>query len=115
MTVEVTNQPPEFESTRYAFKLRENVDGSRKPVDLGAVAASDADGDEVSYGLAVGDRLRFTVGRRDGMVRDAGPTIVNVNEPPEAEDDEAATDEDHESAGAPNSWRQSRQRSLRWR
>lgn len=97
-------------------------------------------------GLAVGDRLRFTVGRRDGMVRDAGPgedfesepneyepsvrapvphgaavevrvvaTIVNVNEPPEAEDDEAATDEDHESAGAPNSWRQSRQRSLRWR
>ena len=125
VTVEVTNQPPEFERTRYAFELRENIAGSRQPVDLGAVAASDPDGDEVTYELAVGDRSRFTVGARDGMVGYAGPgedfesepneyklsvrardpygaaakvrvvvTVVNVNEPPQAEDDEVATDED---------------------
>ncbi len=73
VTVEVTNQPPEFESTRYAFELRENIDGSRRPVDLGTVAAPDPDGDEVTYELAVGDRSRFTVGARDGIVRYVGP------------------------------------------
>ena len=120
-----TNGAPAFHASEYAFELRENIDGSRQPVDLGAVAASDPDGDEVTYELAVGDRGRFAVGRRDGMVRYVGPgeyfesepnryrlsvrardphgaavtarvvvTIVNVNELPEAKDDEAVTDED---------------------
>ena len=125
VTVEVANEPPAFESSAYAFELRENVDGTRRPVDLGQVTARDPDGDGLEYGLASGDRSRFEVGARDGAVRYIGPgedfeseanhyelavrardpygaraevgvavTITNVNEPPEAKDDEAATDED---------------------
>ena len=125
VTVEVTNSPPAFESSEYAFELRENVDGSGQPADLGAVAAEDPDGDALTYALAAGDRERFAIGEQDGAVRYVGPgedfeaepnryeltvrgsdaygaaaearmvvTIVNVNELPEAEDDEAATRED---------------------
>ena len=125
MTVEVANEPPAFESSAYAFELRENVEGTRRPVDLGRVTARDPDGDELTYELASGDRSRFEVGARDGKVRYIGPgedfesdatryelavrardpygaraeasvavTITDVNEPPEAKDDEAATDED---------------------
>lgn len=125
VTVEVANEPPAFESSEYAFELRENVDGTRRPVDLGRVTARDPDGDELTYELASGDRSRFEVGARDGALRYMGPgedfeseatryelavrardphgaraevgvavTITNVNEPPEAKDDEAATDED---------------------
>ncbi len=125
VTVEVANEPPAFESSAYAFELRENVEGTRRPVDLGRVTARDPDGDELTYELASGDRSRFEVGARDGEVRYIGPgedfesdatryelavrardpygaraeaavavTITDVNEPPEAKDDEAATDED---------------------
>ena len=121
-----TNGRPAFASSRYAFELPENADGSRRPVDLGAVTAEDPDGDELTYELASGDRSRFSVRSRDGTVRYVGTgedfegerkryemrvrardphgaaaetrvavKITNVNEPPEAEDDEAATDEDH--------------------
>ncbi len=124
-TVGVKNRTPAFESSEYALELRENMDGSRKPVGLGAVAASDPDGDELTYGLASGDRERFAVGSGDGAVRYVGRgedferepnryeltlsaqdphggaaealvvvSVVNVNEPPALEDDEAATDED---------------------
>ena len=125
VTVEVANRPPVFESSEYALELRENVDGSRRPVDLGAVTASDPDGDELTYDLASGDGSRFKAAGRDGVVRYAGPgedfesepnryelvlrardpygaeaearvvvSVVNVNEAPEAADDEAVTDED---------------------
>ena len=125
VTVEVGNEPPAFESSEYAFELRENVEGARRPVDLGRVTARDPDGEELTYELASGDRSRFEVGARDGAVRYVGPgedfesetnryelavrardphgavaevgvavTVTNVNEPPEAKDDEAATDED---------------------
>ncbi len=129
VTIEVTNQPPNeppaFESSEYGFELLENADGSRTPVDVGAVAAADPEGDELIYEVASGDRARFTVGARDGVVRyvgagedfESGPTrfelavrardphdaeaealvvvtVIDVNEPPEAMDDEAATDED---------------------
>ena len=123
--VEVANEPPAFESSEYAFELGENIDGSRRPVGLGEVAATDLDGDELTYELASGDRSRFEVGARDGALRYIGPgedfesevkryelavrvrdpygaeaevgvavTITNMNEPPQANDDEAATDED---------------------
>ncbi len=123
--VEVANEPPAFESSEYAFELAENIDGSRRPVALGEVAATDLDGDELTYELASGDRSRFEVGARDGALRYIGPgedfeseakryeltvrvrdpygaeaevgvavTITNMNEPPQANDDEAATDED---------------------
>ena len=125
VTVRPVNDAPAFESSEYDFELRENVDGGRRPVDLGSVAAEDPDGDEPSYKLVSGAGSRFTVGERDGVVRYAGSgedfesgptryelavrardpdgaaaearvrvTVVDVNEPPEAEDDEAATDED---------------------
>ena len=125
VTVGVENRPPAFEPSEYALELRENMDGSRQPVGLGTVVASDPDGDELTYELASGDLERFAVGSGDGAVRYVGPgedfelepnryeltlfaqdphggaaealvvvTVVNVNEPPESEDDEAATDED---------------------
>ena len=125
VTVGVTNRPPAFESSEHALELRENLDGSRQPVGLGTVAASDPDGDALTYELASGDLERFAVGSGDGAVRYVGPgedfelepnryeltllaqdphggsaealvvvTVVDVNEPPALEDDEAATDED---------------------
>ena len=125
VAVEVVNARPAFEASESAFELRENTDGSREPVDVGAVAAADPDGDELTYELAAGDPSRFTVGARDGAVRYVGPgedfesestryeltvrardpydaeaeasvvvTVVDVNERPEAVDDEAATGED---------------------
>ncbi len=125
VTVEVANEPPAFESSEYVFELRENVDGTSRPVELGQVTARDPDGDGLEYGLASGDRSRFAVGARDGALRYIGPgedfesettryelvahardrygaraevgvavVITNVNEPPVAKDDEAATDED---------------------
>ena len=71
--VEVANEPPAFESSEYAFELGENIDGSRRPVALGEVAATDLDGDELTYELASGDRSRFEVGARDGALRYIGP------------------------------------------
>ena len=131
VVVEVTNAPPAFASSGHAFELRAGLDGSRRPVDLGAVTAEDPDGDELTYELASGDRSRFAVGAGDGAVRYVGPgedfesgpgryelavrardpygasaearvtvTVVDVNEPPVAMDDEAATDEDRAVAVA---------------
>ena len=131
VVVEVTNAPPAFASSEHALELREGLDGSRRPVDLGAVTAEDPDGDELTYELASGDRSRFAVGAGDGAVRYVGPgedfesgpgryelavrardpygasaearvtvTVVDVNEPPVAMDDEAATDEDRAVAVA---------------
>ena len=70
---EVSNEPPAFKSSMYTFELRENVDGSRRPVGLGTVAAEDPEGAELTYELASGDRERFTVGARDGVLRYVGP------------------------------------------
>ena len=125
VAVEVTNAPPAFDEPSYTFELRENVDGRPRPVALGAVAAGDPDGDEVTYALASGAAARFAVGAEGGAVTYVGPgedfetepnrydltvrvrdpygaealaqivvEVTNVNEPPAAEDDEAATDED---------------------
>ena len=119
------NEPPVFEEASYTFELRENEDGRRRPVALGAVEAEDPDGDAVTYSLAVGDPERFAVGSGDGAVSYVGSgedyesepnryeltvrardphgaaarvrvvvVVVDVNEPPEAEDDEASTVED---------------------
>ena len=41
VTVGVKNRSPAFEASEYALELRENVVGSRQPVGLGTVAASD--------------------------------------------------------------------------
>ena len=81
VTVEVANRPPVFESSEYALELRESVDGSRRPVDLGAVTASDPDGDELTYDMTFGDGSRFKAAGRDGMVRYAGPGEDFESEP----------------------------------
>ena len=62
------NEAPSFESSSYAFELEENVDGSAQSVRLGAVSATDPDGDELTYALASGDSTRFAVGVRNGAV-----------------------------------------------
>ena len=125
VSVQVTNAPPAFGQPSYTFELRENEDGRRRAVALGAVVAEDPDGDEVSYSLVGGVAERFAVGARDGTVTYVGAgedyerepnryeltlrardphgaeartqvvvEVTNVNEPPAAEDDEAATAED---------------------
>ena len=42
-------------------------------VDLGAMSAQDPDGDALRYGIVFGDRERFEVGERDGVVWYVGP------------------------------------------
>ena len=81
VTIEVVNEPPAFDSSEYAFKLRENVDGSRQPVVVGSVVSEDPDGDELGYELASGDASRFAVGERDGVLRYGGPGEDFESEP----------------------------------
>ena len=72
VTVEVVNRAPAFEASVYRFELAENLDGSRQSVHLGQVAASDPDGDELTYDVLGGDREHFRVGSRDGVVKYVG-------------------------------------------
>ena len=95
------NEPPAFEPSEYAFELRENVDGSAEPVALGAVAAADPDGDEVSYALASGDATRFAVGSADGAVTYVGPGEDFETEPNVYELTVSASDPDGAAAEAP--------------
>ena len=123
--VEVVNRAPAFGQPFHGFRLSENVDGRERPADVGQVMASDPDGDALTYELASGDRERFAVGARDGVVRYVGRgedfetepnrfelvvrardgfggdartevavEVTDVNEAPEAVDDEAVTPED---------------------
>ncbi|MYJ39874.1 MAG: tandem-95 repeat protein [Gemmatimonadetes bacterium] len=73
VTVDVFNSPPAFGQPTYGFDLPENLDGRERPVELGAVAAEDPDGDPLTYEIVSGDRQRFAVGARDGAVRYIGP------------------------------------------
>ncbi len=73
VVVEVVNSAPAFGQPSYGFELPENVDGRERPAALGPVAATDPDGDELTYDITGGDRERFAVGERDGMVWYVGP------------------------------------------
>ena len=73
VAVEVTNRPPSFKESTYHFELPENLDGSRRPVELGRVTAEDPDGDALTFGLVSGDRERFAIRARDGVVTYVGP------------------------------------------
>ncbi len=73
VTVQVVNRAPTFERSVYRFELAENLDGRRRPVDLGQVAAEDPAGDGLTYEVASGDRERFRIGARDGALRYVGP------------------------------------------
>ena len=87
VTVMVTNEnePPVFAGAPYAFTLAENQDGGSRPVAVGAVAATDPEGDLVSYRINAGntgERFAF-LDATDGRITYAGPG------------------EDFETAGAP--------------
>ena len=69
VTVTVTDdaEAPAFEEERYAFALAENTDGSDNRLALGAVTATDPDGDAVRYSLSGGKETRlFAIGETSG-------------------------------------------------
>ena len=66
--VEVVNAAPQFAQVVYRLELAESQDGSLRPVELGRLTASDPDGDALTYDLVAGDRDRFAVGGKDGVV-----------------------------------------------
>ena len=55
VTVVDVAEPPVFDAASYAFELAENADGSAVPVSLGQVAATDPDGDAVTYSIVGGN------------------------------------------------------------
>ena len=71
--VEVVNAVPQFGPAVYHFELAENVDGRKRPVELGQLTALDADGDALTYVLASGNRDLFAVEAEDGVVTYVGP------------------------------------------
>ena len=69
VTVTVTNaaDAPAFREVSYAFELAENTDGSVNRLSLGAVTATDPDGDTVRYRLSGGNESkRFAIGETSG-------------------------------------------------
>ena len=69
VTVTVTDAPeaPAFEEERYEFALAENTDGSDNRLALGAVTATDPDGDAVRYSLSGGnDSELFAIDETSG-------------------------------------------------
>ena len=81
---DAANAPPAYQEASYQFELRENADGRRRAVPLGAVEAEDPDGDAVTYELASGGGGgRFAVGPSDGAVSYVGPGEDYETEPNE--------------------------------
>ena len=72
-SVEVVNGAPAFEPAVYRFELAENLDGRRRPVELGPVTAADPDGDSLTYEVTSGDRQRFAMQDGAGVVQYIGP------------------------------------------
>ena len=75
VTVTVTNaaEAPLFGDESYAFELTENVDGSVNRISLGAVEATDPDGDAVRYSLSGGnDSGLFAIDEASGELSYVG-------------------------------------------
>ena len=71
VTVTVTDEgeAPAFGEESYAFELAENVDGRVNWISLGAVTATDPNGDTVRYSLAGGNEsMRFAIDADTGEV-----------------------------------------------
>ena len=74
VTVSDAAEAPEFGETSYAFALPEHVDGSTERVSLGAVSATDPDGDVVRYELVGGNESgRFELDEQTGRSTTSGP------------------------------------------
>ncbi len=71
--VDVINRSPAFGLDVYNFRLAENLDGRRQPVELGPVTAEDPDGEAVTYQMVAGDGTRFAIGVVDGVATYIGP------------------------------------------
>ena len=74
VTIDITNvdDPPRFNALFYEFDLAENQVGA-PPFLLGTVTATDPDGDEIIYAIAVGDTDRFSVNPASGAFSYTGP------------------------------------------
>ena len=64
-----SNTPPRFDRATHRFELSEGIAG---PVRLGAVTATDPDGDPLTYEADSGDWDRFEVGAQDGALTYTG-------------------------------------------
>ena len=74
MTVTDAAEAPAFAEESYAFELAENVDGSANRLSLGAVTATDPDGDEVRYSLTGGNEsMLFNIDAASGELYYVGP------------------------------------------
>ena len=70
--VKVVNAAPQFGSAAYHFELAENLDGRLRPIEVGQLTASDADGDALTFSLVSGNRDLFALGSEDGVVTYVG-------------------------------------------
>ena len=72
----LANDPPHFDGD-YEFELAENRDGSRKPVDVGRVKATDPNvaqaADAVTYAIVDGSVDLFTIDAESGEIVYTGP------------------------------------------
>ena len=73
VTVQVTNRLPAFEQSTYRFELAENLDGSRRPVEIGRATAEDPEGAALTYDLVSDAGERFAMRSGDGVVTYVGP------------------------------------------
>ena len=67
------NRPPGFSRESYEFQLHEERDGRRAEVLLGAVEATDPEGEALTYALVRGEASRFAVAPSSGNISYVGP------------------------------------------
>ncbi len=74
VTVNNVGEGPVFVQTTYLFSMNELQSGAQTAIALGTVTASDPDngGAVMSYGLAIGDPARFSVGTDSGALSYVG-------------------------------------------
>ena len=75
------NAAPVFDEAVYAFVLAENANGGTNPVAVGAVSATDPEGDAITYAIAGGDETRFNIDAASGAI-----TYIGTGEDFEATD-----------------------------
>ena len=68
ITLTAVNDAPAFDESNYTFELAENQDGSRTPIYVGAVHATDPEGETVTYALTDGDATRFAIDPARGQI-----------------------------------------------
>ena len=72
ITLTEVNDAPAFDESGYIFELAENQDGSRTPIYVGVVHATDPEGETVTYALTNGDATRFAIDPARGQITYTG-------------------------------------------